>query len=712
MSYNKIPLLYIKRLNKDYFLYKNNQESLSDFIDIHFAACRLVARALNMKLSKPTVTTQQFSSISYLQAVAEHNVLRMRRIRLKNKWWQNDAGPFIGFFDHRCCALLPKKDSYELVDCKTGERKLVNEKIAQHIHQHAYIFYPALPEKNVSITAIIKFTFALLKREIRKVIFFQIIASLLLTMIPIVTGIIFEQVIPYSNYSLLVQYATLLVIIGIVISLMSFIQKIILLRIRLKAQHRIQAAIWDKLLKLPASFFKKFTAGDLSFRVGVISLIQEQLGEHVISTIIGGILSITYLGLMFFIDFYLALVTSLLVLIMIVYSIWINTKVFKEKRKITTKQTQISSTLLGLLTSISKIRVAHKEKNAFQLWEKVYAAKTASQFRANQFINRLNIFTKGFMGVSTLIIYALVIWRGNTLSFSDFIIFNAAFIQFFYAILDLVMIVSESLEIIPLFKKAKPIFDSLPEQEKGKSKLHALDGHIVMRDIVFRYPGVDKPLFTDLTIEVQPGAFVAFVGPSGSGKSTIFRLLLGLDFPESGIIKYSGIDLKNINLRSLRSQIGVVMQSTQLIPGTIYENICGNNTSLTREQALEIARHVGLGDFLQNLPMGIDTLINDGIQMLSGGEIQRINMARAISTQPKILLLDEATSALDNKVQAQIQGYLNKLKVTRLVIAHRFSTIVDADIIYVIQDGRCVEVGNYQQLMAAKGLFYQLSTKQ
>ncbi|MGQ3889438.1 NHLP bacteriocin export ABC transporter permease/ATPase subunit [Legionella sp. CNM-1927-20] len=711
MSYDKIPLLYVKRLTKDYSAKKHTYSSLSNFFDIHFAACKLVANYLNIKLSKPIADTNQFNSADYLQTVANHNLLRIRRVRLKDKWWKNDAGPLIGFFDHHCCALLPKKESYEIIDCKTGERRLVDEKTAKNIHHHAYMLYPALPEKHVSITAVLKFTFSFLKKEMRKIIFFHILAAFFLTAVPVITGVLFEQVIPYSNYSLLTQYAILLIIIGVIVSLLHFLQDILLLRIRFRAQHRIQTAMWDRLLKLPISFFKQFTAGDLSFRVGVVSLIQQELGERVISTIIAGFLSVTYLILMFFIDVYLALTAILLVFIMVTFVFTINLRLLKVTKRLTTKQTKISGILLGLLASVSKIRVANKEKNAFQLWEKEYAAKIHSKFVANKLINKNHIFTNGFMGISTLIIYALVIWRGNTLSFSNFIIFNAAFIQFFNAFLELTAVVSESIEIIPLFQKAKPIFDCVPEQEKNKSKIDLLDGHITMQDIVFRYPGNEKPLFTNLNINIMPGSFTAFVGPSGAGKSTIFRLLLSLDYPESGNIKYSGVDLKNINLHSLRNQLGVVMQTTQLIPGTIYENICGNNSALSREEAYEIAKHVGLEEFLQNLPMGIDTLINDGIQMLSGGEIQRINLARALGNKPKILLLDEATSALDNKVQAQIKQHLQTLNITRLVIAHRLSTIVDADIIYVIDQGRCIESGSYQELMAARGFFYQFASR-
>ncbi|STX51103.1 ABC transporter [Legionella busanensis] len=711
MSYDKIPLLYIKLLKKVYSSKKQNHTSLTDFFDIHFAACKLVANYLKIKLSKPTADINQFNSADYLQTVANHNLLRIRRVRLKNKWWKNDAGPLIAFFNHHCCALLPRKYGYEIINSKTGERRLVDEKIAKNIHHHAYMLYPSLPEKNVSIIDVLKFTFSFLKKEMRKVIFFHVLAAFFLTTIPVITGMLFEQVIPYSNYSLLIQYAILLVIIGVIISLLHFLQDIIFLGMRFRAQHRIQTAMWDRLLKLPISFFKQFTAGDLSFRVSVVSLIQQELGERVISTIIAGILSVTYLILMFFIDVYLALTAMFLVFIMVVFVFAINLRLLKVSKRLTTKQTKISGILLGLLASISKIRVANKAKNAFQFWEKEYAAKIHSKFIANKLININHIFTTGFMGISILIIYALVIWRSNILSFSSFIIFNAAFIQFFNAFLELTAVISESIEIIPLFQKAKTIFASIPEQEKGKNKIDLLDGHIVMQDIVFRYPGNEKPLFTNLNIDIMPGSFTAFVGPSGAGKSTIFRLLLSLDYPESGAIKYSGVDLKNINLNSLRNQLGVVMQTTQLIPGTIYENICGNNSTLSREEAYEIARYVGLENFLRDLPMGIDTLINDGIQMLSGGEIQRVNLARALSNKPRILLLDEATSALDNKVQAQIKQYLQMLNITRLVIAHRLSTIVDADIIYVIDQGRCIESGNYQELMAAKGFFYQFASR-
>lgn len=684
----------------------------SNTYDLYFAVCQLVSEAMGFKIKKP-VTDIRYkpSAKQYLQIIAEDNSSRVRKIRLKKNWWDSDIGPLIVFYKKNLCALLPQSNgSYELIDPSQGTREKLTIDHVKAIKSTAYVFYSTLPKEKLSTFDILKFTFKTLKKEMISIVIFQLFASILMLAVPVLTGIIFDKVIPYSNTSLLLEYALLLFLICLIVILIHLIQTSALLRLRVKAKYKMKVGIWDRLLRLPLSFFREYSAGDLSYRASIVNEIQDVLGTNAIITIISGFMSFVNIGLMIYISGYLSLVAIALVIIIVSISSLFNILILRQKRIIIDKNTTINGILLSLINEILKIRVSHKESTAFMVWNKEFSEKLRSQNIVNKYINGLTVFNVGFMGFSTLIIYSMVLWLGSTITFADFIIFDAAFIQFFSALIALSTVLSESIAIAPLINKSKPIFECKPEEEGHKGAFE-LDGRIVMKNIVFRYAGNDKPIFNDFNLTIQPGSFTAIVGPSGSGKSTIFRLLLALEHPESGEIQFSGINLNNMQLRNLRSQIGVVMQSTQLIPGTIFENIVGNNPMMSREEAWEIASTVGLQDTINDLPMGIDTLLNDGIQTLSGGEVQRINLARAISSKPKILMLDEATSALDNRVQYQIHQFLKEMNFTRIVIAHRLSTIIHADVIHVIAAGQCVESGSYEELMQAKGLFFRLSAQ-
>jgi ABC-type bacteriocin/lantibiotic exporter with double-glycine peptidase domain len=314
--------------------------------------------------------------------------------------------------------------------------------------------------------------------------------------------------------------------------------------------------------------------------------------------------------------------------------------------------------------------------------------------------------------LNPLVLYALVQRLGNQLSFGDFVAFNAAYTLFFVLLLKMAAEWGDIVRILPLWKKARQIFTAKIEQESAQSDPGELTGDIVIKHIVFRYQAFDQPLFKDLSLAIKPGEFIAIVGPSGSGKSTLFRLMLGFEEAEAGEIYYNGINLRTLKLSALRKQVGVVIQNSTLIPGTIFANIAGNSAKMTRSEAWEIADKVGLADFIKYLPMQMDTLISEGPITLSGGEAQRLILARALAQKPKILILDEATSALDNTTQAVVHNYLKQLQATQIIAAHRLSTIVNADRILVLEKGAIVQTGSFTDLISQPGLFAQMAKRQ
>ncbi|CDZ77549.1 Alpha-hemolysin translocation ATP-binding protein HlyB [Legionella massiliensis] len=697
-------------------IYKNKVDTTlkyQDQFEAYFAACQRVAEELNLHLSKPSIDlTRNPSAVDYLHLVAENNAIQLRKIHLKSNWWKADYGPLLVLYNQQLCALIPNnKMEYTLFNFKEGTQKKINKELGAEIALDAYLFYQTFPKKRLGLKEIVAFAISGVKSDLVKFIIYQLINSAILLVVPILTAVIFDEVIPNSNLSLLTEYSGILAVTVVTVVLVQLLQTMLLLRIKIKIQYKTQVGVWDRLINLPLSFFKPFSAGDLAYRLVIPQLIQERLSANAISAIVTGLASIAYLGLMTYIDFFLASVVLAMILVLFIFTVTMNWLILKQERTITKINSSLFGTLLNLVNSIMKIRVANKEKEAYELWQKEVSEKFIASNRVSNLQGGVEVFNIGFLGLSTLVLYSLVGWREDSISFSHFIIFNAAFVSYVSALTALTKALSESIDVLPLFKQAKPIFDSLPEDNSSKNRNISLDGVINLQNIVFRYPGSEKPVLTNFNLTIEPGSFTAIVGASGSGKSTILRLMLGLESAESGQILYNGINLMNLDSHWLRSQIGTVMQSSQPFPGSIFENIAGNNYDLTREEAWEIVEKVGLKATIKALPMGMDTLLSDGIQTFSGGELQRLNIARALSANPQIILFDEATSALDNKAQHLIQETLESLKVTRVIIAHRLSTIRSADIIHVIDSGQCIESGTYTELLAKQGYFYQFTKK-
>lgn len=297
------------------------------------------------------------------------------------------------------------------------------------------------------------------------------------------------------------------------------------------------------------------------------------------------------------------------------------------------------------------------------------------------------------------------------LSTGVFLAFNAAFGTFIGGATSLSSTIIDVLQVVPLWERAQPILESKPEVDSEKTDPGRLSGRVVVDHVIFRYRD-DGPLtLDDVSIHAEPGEFIAFVGASGSGKSTLFRLLLGFDVPESGTIYYDGQDLTGLDIHAVRRQLGVVMQNSRLTSASIFENIA-SGAMISMDEAWEAARMAGFAEDVESMPMGMHTVISEGGTNISGGQRQRLLIARSLVLKPKILLFDEATSALDNRTQAIVSQSLERLKVTRIAIAHRLSTIRNADRIYVFENGRVVQEGSFDQLANQPGLFAQLMARQ
>jgi ABC-type bacteriocin/lantibiotic exporter with double-glycine peptidase domain len=355
---------------------------------------------------------------------------------------------------------------------------------------------------------------------------------------------------------------------------------------------------------------------------------------------------------------------------------------------------QVSSLVLQMLTGIAKLRVAGAELRAFSVWAERYSAQKSNAFKAQSAANAVTVFNSASGVLTSLVIFASVAYfMGGSVSTGDFVAFNTAFAQFLFASAGITAAFTIIFQAAPFYERAKPILRTLPEVDMEKPDPGVLRGRVEVNHVSFRYDPDGPLVLDDVSLRAEPGEFVAIVGPSGAGKSSLFH------------------DLAGLNVQAVRRQMGVVLQNGRLMSGTIFQNIAGVS-ALTMDQAWEAARMAGLDKDIEMMPMRMFTFLGEGTSAISGGQRQRLMIARAIASKPRIVLFDEATSALDNRTQAIVSSSMENLKATRIVIAHRLSTIMNADRIYVIVAGRIAQSGTYAELMEREGPFRDLAARQ
>jgi len=665
----------------------------------------------------------QFRPSGTLAGIAQASRVRTRRVMLRGDWWVRDSGPMLAYVeeDQGPVALLPTPSfGYEMVDVGRGTRLPVDHHNAAFLSPFAHTFYVPLVER--AVTAIELITFGLKacsKIDLVKIPLIGIAVGILGLLVPIATGVIFDSIIPGTERRQLFQLSLVLFAMALSTGLFEAAKGLALLRTETKVSAAVQAGIWDRILSLPVSFFREYLAGDLAVRSLGIEGIREVLTNSVVSSILAGIFSIFNFFLLFYYDWRLALMAFGLLLVALIVTVLLALLELRYQRAIQEMEGKIAGLVFQLITGISKLRTAAAESRAFAIWARAFAAQKRLGVRARTMSNWLTVFNSAFPVVSSLclfiVVFALRGGRGEaqagTLSTGEFIAFNSAFGMFLAAGLEMGMVALSVIQIVPLYERARPILETAPEVDSERADPGELTGEVEMTHISFRYNPEGSLILNDVSLRVKPGEFAAFVGPSGAGKSTILRLLLGFETPETGSIYYNGQDFNGLDVQKVRRQMGVVVQNSQVLPGTIFDNIVGS-APLSLEDAWAAARMAGLDEDIERMPMEMHTFVPEGGSTFSGGQRQRLLIARALVKKPRILLFDEATSALDNKTQAQVSESLEKLRVTRIVIAHRLSTIRNADCIYVLSGGRIVDKGRYEELMSRPGPFMELASRQ
>lgn len=694
--------------------------SADELRDPVLAACRRVGEVLGVEMRAPLPSERRKHS-TRLEAIAQASRVRSRQILLRGTWWTRDNGPLVAFRESGegeektklPVALIPTSPrSYEMVDPGSGERMSVTEEVADQFAGDAHMFYAPLPERRLTLRDLARAALRNTRKDLLAILLMGIGGGLLGLTLPILTGEIFGRVIPSADRSQLLQMTLALGIAAFASAAFQITRSIAILRLSGRMEGGVQAAVWDRLLSLPASFFRRFTVGDLANRSMGVEAIRQLLTGNVLTSVLAAVFSLFSFALLFYYSRTLALVATTLVIVLMATTILLTWLQLRYERQVHHFQGRLASLLFGLIQGVGKLKVGGAEQRAFGLWADRFAEQRQASISARRISNAQAAFNAGYRVVMILVIFAVMgLSLELDLEIGDFLAFNAAFGQFMAAALSMVGVFSSLLAMVPIYERLTPILETLPEVDDSKVDAGELAGDVEFSHVSFRYQE-DGPLILDeVSFRARPGEFLALVGPSGSGKSTCLRLILGFETPESGSIYFDGQDLTSLSLQSVRRQIGVVLQAGKPMVGDVFSNIVGGS-NLGLDAAWEAAEMAGLADDIRAMPMGMHTVISEGAGTFSGGQRQRLLIARALVHRPRILLFDEATSALDNRTQEVVSASLSRLHATRIVIAHRLSTIQNADRIYVIESGRVVEFGPYQELFERGGAFSRLAERQ
>ena len=637
-----------------------------------------------------------------------------RSVILESGWYKDAIGAMLGIRKDNgtVVALIPSGFSgYEYFDLESGKYIKVKKSNEDLFEDEAIAFYKPFPLKSLTIKDLIVYIAQVLSVSDYVAIALATLAVSLLGMLtPKINNILFSVVVTSGSVRLLIGIAIFAICLSLTSLIISSVKSLISARINTKLSISIEAATMMRLMSLPADFFKNYSSGELQERAGNISSLCDMLVSTILNTGLTSAFSLIYIYQIFVYAPGLVIPSLIITFITIIFFV----VSALMQMKISVKQMELggreSGMTYALISGVQKIKLAGAEKRAFARWANLYAERISYSYNPPAFLKLNPVISSAISLAGTLVMYYMAVKTG--VSVAEYYAFNTAYGMVSGAFMSLSSIALTFAQIKPILERVKPLLDAKPEISEGKQVITRLSGAIEMNNVSFRYNESMPNVIDNLSLKIRPGQYVAIVGKTGCGKSTLMRLLLGFEKADRGAIYYDGKDINSLDLKSLRRKIGSVMQNGKLLQGDIYSNITISAPWLTMDEAFEAAEKAGIAEDIRRMPMGMHTMISEGSGGISGGQRQRLMIARAIAPKPKILMFDEATSALDNITQRQVCEALDAMKCTRIVIAHRLSTIKQCDRIIVLDGGHIVEDGTYRELIDNKGYFYELVERQ
>jgi NHLM bacteriocin system ABC transporter ATP-binding protein len=663
---------------------------------------------------KPQEIPDKMTDINeILEYLLRPSGIMRRHVKLSEGWYKDAVGAMLGTKkDGSVIALLPGKlHGYYYKDYATGNVAKVNKKNAAQIDEDAICFYMPFPLRKLNIIDLLQYIFRQLYAGDYAIILLATAVTTGLGMVtPAISRYLYGEVLDYGSTALLAGAILTMLCVNIASRFINIVKEILNSNIATKVNLAVESAVMMRMLSLKADFLKKYSSGDLSSRINGVMSLCTMLFNAIFTTGLTAIFSLVYIGQILAYAPSLVVPAILITLSTVVFSVVTALVQMRISKKQMAESGKESGMVYALINGVSKIKNAGAEKRAFAKWSRQYVKSVKYIYNPPIYLRLNAVITTAISLVGTIVMYYSALRSGVTIA--DYMAFNSAYGMVSGAFTTLAGIAITVSNIKPVLERVKPILEAEPEVADNRQVVTKLRGSIELNNISFRYSESMPKVLDDLSLKIRSGQYVAIVGKTGCGKSTLMRILLGFETPQKGAVYYDGKDITSMDVKSLRQKIGVVMQNGKLFQGDIYSNITISAPWLTLEQAWEAAEMAGMAEDIRKMPMGMNTLISEGQGGISGGQRQRLMIARAIAPKPKILMFDEATSALDNITQRTVSESLEKLKCTRIVIAHRLSTIRHCDRIIVLDKGKIVEDGTYEELLEMNGFFSELVARQ
>ncbi|MCT9078434.1 NHLP bacteriocin export ABC transporter permease/ATPase subunit [Streptomyces fulvoviolaceus] len=683
---------------------KGAKRTTSADADASYAACRLVAQAAGIPLAEPTQSGTESDRLDPVERIALASRVRVRSVRLDGRWWRDNVGPLVG---HRALsgapvALLWRRGGYVAVHPATGRETPIEKDNAEEFEPRAVMFYRPLPDKGLSPVGLLRFSMRGTGSDLTNLLISGLVTVAIGALVPIATGKVLGEFVPRAQTDLIVQVCLAVMVSGVVAAAFMLMENLTILRLEGRIEATLQPAVWDRLLRLPTKFFTERSTGELASAAMGISAIRRMMagiGPVVAQSVTVGVMN---LALLFWYSASMALAAIGMLVVIAAVFLGLGLWQVRWQRRLVVLGNKLNNQAFQTLRGLPKLRVAAAENYAYAAWASEFARSRELQQKVGRIKNLTTVMGAVYLPVCTLLMFMLLAGpaRGS-MSAAAFLTFNTSVTMLLTAVTQLTGSFVSVVSALPLFEEIKPVLDATPEVRTASTRPGQLTGAMEARRLSFRYSDDGPLVLDDVSFEIRPGEFVAIVGPSGCGKSTLLRLLIGFDPPVSGSVLYDGQDLAALDQSAVRRQCGVVLQHAQPFTGSILDVICGTEP-YTPEEAMAAAAMAGLAEDIQRMPMGLHTIVS-GSGAVSGGQRQRLMIAQALIRRPRILFFDEATSALDNDTQRTVIESTKALNATRIVIAHRLSTVLDADRVIVMENGKVAQQGPPAQLLADTG---------
>ena len=650
-------------------------------------------------------SSYHFTSRSNIEDLLDSNGFHYRLSEIDNDKIKYEQVPLIAVDresnDH---ILILKKGSKTSVYVPKYDKYISKKVSAIDIFDSVYEVFPVFPFELNSFWKLIKFSFPAIRPDFFKAVLLSILVTLFSLASPIITSRVVGDVVPSGNIAWIISTFVISIVIAVYSSILTWIQSYYLLRLNQKLNIRIQVPLYHRILSYPVSFLDQYNVGDLSSRATAVNTILTSLSSTSLSTLISMVSLIGFAGLMMFYNFTLSIPALLYIaLIGVIQTLVLRKQLASEKSLVEVKASYYEESLQSISTA-ALTRTSGNELSVLRRWSSIIFNFTSLSFNVSRLSSINQILSKFLSTLGNSLIYGVLVYQlYNATSLSDvmittssFIVFTSAFQNFSSKFLEIINVVNTVFgQTLVQLKRTYPLIRQQPERGlKYGGFRRKLTGLIEFKNVTFTYPGSDKIILDNVSFSLKPGAFNVLFGPSGCGKSTILSILIGFYPIKSGSVFIDGVEIDNLDIKYFRSQIGTILQSPTLPPSSIRDALT-SGIPTSEEKIWQSLETVNLTSEIQSLPMKLETILSEGASNISGGQRQRLCIARALLSRPRMLLEDESTSALDNRSQKIIVNNIKDIGITRVVVAHRMSAIRNCDHMVVIVDGKVEATGNY-----------------